>query len=157
MFDLTKNSRKKSVKTTEKKEISPTEKEALLNGYIEVPYEQWTGIQPYQHIRYERKGGLFRKGGFIQSTWKSRTKDKSGNVYMKLSVRKNAGPKNVWILNLAEVIKIWKLVPVVPGTTDTPVQAPPQDLTKIIQDIETLKKEQRQIVAIIKRLHNIKH
>ena len=51
IFDLEKNAPKKEILTTNKKEISQEEKDRLLTGYVQIPYEQWSGIKKYWHIR----------------------------------------------------------------------------------------------------------
>lgn len=147
MFDLEK--RKKN--TVTKKEITPEEKAKLLENCTEIPYEQWVGIKKKSFVRYERKDGVFRKGGFVHSIWKSTSVGKNGNLYMKLYTKGYGRP---WILNLKEIKKIWTCPINTKNKTDntTELKAEIEELKK---ELESVKKEQRNIIAVIKRLHSL--
>lgn len=139
MFDLEKPAKKTPVKK------APVDKEKLLKDYIEVPYEQWAGIKKQSFIRYERKDGTFRKGGYVNSIWKSKSVGKSGTLYMKLSNRPYRGA--VWVLNLDEVTKIWK------SGVETPASNQEKEIAELKKTIESMKQKQKDIIAVIKRLH----
>ncbi len=161
MFDLEKRpaGKKRTVtKTVEKKStvISPEEQATLLQGYIQVPYEQWGGIKKYWHIRYERKGGLFRRGGFVHSVWKTTSKSGVEKMFVKLVSKPNDKPNKdtnpYWVLQLGDIEKIWRRV------TNREKQATgssPGEIQELRREIAEIKSKQEQIIALVKRLHGI--
>ena len=49
--------------------ITDDEQKALIRDYIEVNKDEWSIIPSNTHIRYLRKDGAFRRGGFIKNSW----------------------------------------------------------------------------------------
>jgi hypothetical protein len=79
---------------------------ALLKGYKEVPQSEWHNFAKNTHIRYLRKDGLFKPGGYIFSIEVKAVNGKD-QVYLALSWGSNARfPK--FEINLDTIEKIWK-------------------------------------------------
>lgn len=79
--------------------------EQLLRGYQEVPQADWHNLPKSAHIRYLRKDGQFKPGGYIYSI--DVRADQSGeHIYLALSWSRTARfPK--FCINLDTIDKIW--------------------------------------------------
>jgi len=156
IFDLS----KRTVNKKESTEITPEDRERLLEGYIEIPYEQWDGIKRGWHIRYERKGGIFRKGGYADIVWKKT--DTDGNIlrYIKMTPifykRPGGYRKSSWIVSLDTLDRIWK-------KASSNGEMAPADQNSLKQEVDILKKEvarlKKDLVwlkALVVKLHNLK-
>ena len=153
IFDLTKQTPKtKFVKR--KPEISKEEQEKLLQGYIQIPEEQWGNVKKYWHIRYERNGGQFRRGGFVNTVWRSTNKDGKEKLFIKLVTKPYEAPNKdtnpYWVLQLAEVSKIWRRITNSEKNTNSS-----SNMEALKLEIQELRDKQNRILALIKKLHGI--
>jgi len=148
-----------------KKENSKMDREQLLKGYDEVPQSEWKSLAYGIHIRYLRKDGLFRKGGFVKNTWVGLTGVNKGKNVIQMC--NNMSYKAVkWVISLDKLDKIWKkknnmyTMPVDnKGVIDSNKESIEYLRTKVDQfsvDIAKINNEQQRIVNLIKKLHNIR-
>jgi hypothetical protein len=139
---------------------------ALLQGYNMVSIEKWANITSGSHIRYLRKDGEFRKGGYITSI--INTQDNEGINTIKFDLVSNYSPTAIkWSLYRGSIDKIWvkESAPVLPPQPrdNTELLELKMDIKLCKDAIESIKKELQKInneqmhtVSIIRKLHNIK-
>ncbi len=163
IYDLSKlvnPSQDVEVKTT-----GPTDNwDSSLHGYELVLENEWEHIPYGTHIRYLRKDGAFRKGGYIKAIW--RQKDSKGIDTIKMDLVNGFGTNNTsWSIYLNNIDKIWKKI-------DQSMEVSHNDskLFEIKEEVEFLRaenqyikkelqnlgNEQRKILMLIKKLHNLK-
>jgi len=151
MFDLSKRG---PVTTKESTEITQEEKEQLLKGYIQIPYEQWSNIRKYWHIRYEREGGLFRRGGFVNSIWQKTDKDGKTKKYLQLVTNPHKKPDKTtnpyWTIQLDTLSKIWRRI-----TNKEKSPESPQAIEELKTKVEQLRKEVAWLKALVSKLHGL--
>lgn len=135
----------------------------LLKGYDEIPRAKWEEIEPNTHVRYLRKDGKFRKGGYVVSVSKVSSGRYKGSTTMTL--RHSFGNGKTWNLPCDNVKKIWAKEH--HGASANGV--PSKDLADMKSTLEYLKgkvdsievtqqqqaNEQSRIVNLIKKLHGI--
>ena len=151
IFDLSKRT---PVTKTESSEITPEEQEILLKGYLQIPTEQWSNIKKYWHIRYERKGGLFRRGGFVNSIWQKSDKDGKVKKYIQLVMNPNKKPDKTtnpyWTIELSTLDKIWRRI-----TNKEKSSSSSQDSDEIKKELVQLRKDFAWLKALVIKLHNL--
>jgi hypothetical protein len=138
-FDLTKliSTNKLIEKQKYKPDVYTTEEQKeMLKNYIKVPNEKWLELPIGTNIRYIRKDGEMRKGGYIQYI------DPNGD-FMSISAINVSNGKH-WRLPLNGVAEIWKFTfnKVTPFSNDT------QEM------LLSLKEEIRQLKIEIQRVMN---
>jgi hypothetical protein len=149
-----------------KKENTKTlDEKKLLKGYIEVPQNEWDTIVQGLHIRYLRKDGAFRRGGFVKNSWigaSGKYKDKKvlqlGNSMSYKATK--------WTIVLDDINKIWKNnnnIYTMPNDNKDTINLNKESITylnnkvdQLIIDIAKINNEQQRLVNLIKKLHNIK-
>jgi hypothetical protein len=117
------------------------EQKQMLKNYTKIPREKWLEIPIGSNIRYIRKDGEMRKGGYIQYI------DPNGQ-FMSISAINVSNGKH-WKLPLNGVQEIWKYT----GETLNKDILPnkPDDTQEIIL---SLKEEIRQLKIEIQRVMN---
>jgi hypothetical protein len=142
-FDLTKliSTNKLIEKQKYKPEVYTTEEQQeMLKNYIKVPREKWLVLPIGINIRYIRKDGEMRKGGYIQYI------DPNGE-FMSISAINVSNGKH-WRLPLNGVAEIWKF------TSNKPPNETPTISNDIQEVISSLKEEIRQLKIEIQRVMN---
>ena len=154
--------------------VSADEQKQLLQNYEEIDVNKWSDIQPQAHIRYLRKDGAFRRGGFVKNVWvgiNGNTKDKkciqlSSSMYYTYKTTK-------WTVCFDDIDKIWRKKEVFSGVTDekniispevhNTIQSSKESIEYLTRTVDQLKieiakinNEQTRMVNLIKKLYNIK-
>jgi hypothetical protein len=148
-----------------KKENTKIDRDKLLIGYDEVPQVEWESLTKGVHIRYLRKNGFFRKGGFIKDVWIGLSGENKGKNVIRLC--NNMSYKAViWTITFDQIDKIWKKkinIYTMPsdnkGVIDSNKESIEYLTTRLDQfaiDISKINNEQQRIVNLIKKLHNIR-
>lgn len=107
--------------------LSAKQQEDLLAGYDIVLSEQWPLLKRMDHIRYKRKDGQFRRGGFVMKQWldiNNITDDTTGKRMIKLSINPFQPNATTWDIAYIDIDTIWKKhkVDVQPTTAITSTQ-----------------------------------
>lgn len=139
----------------------------INDNYELVDKENWSKIPYKTFIRYLRKDGSLRKGGFIKTIWK--TKDTSGQDTLKIDLISGFGFNGTeWSIYSSSIEKIWKRKENMteieqPTIKNTEIDDMKEELQYLKRSIDHIKKElqnisneQMRIVQLIKKLHNIK-
>lgn len=141
--------------------ITEQDRAGLLANYEEVPREQWTDLPIKIHIRYLRKDGTFRRGGFVKNIWASVNKAGTEVFQMSSSLSYNS---KTWRVPFSSISKVWKskkfnktadVEKIAKSTTTNTEQI--EYLTKSVEqlriDLTKLSNEQARIVKLIRKLH----
>jgi len=150
----------KEIEVSKSNVIGPGEQEKLLENYAEVPKDKWEKIPVGSHVRYLRKDGGFRSGGFIQSMWSKIMGDQQMS-YFQLGKYQNS--KKNWKLPLISVDKLWvSNVGIENPKIKEDISANAEDLEYLKSAVEQLKadmskmnNEQNRILNLIKKLHKL--
>lgn len=146
--------------------ITIDEQNKLLNGYVEVNTDDWDTIPKNTHVRYLRKDGNFRRGGFIKNMWVDAYSVHKGKKCIQLSASTQYNAAK-WVVCHDDLDKIWKRIdseknisaPVDISGIQTNAESI-EYLTKSVEqlkiNISRLNNEQTRIINLIKKLHNIK-
>ena len=160
IFDLTKLTPiviQQEVKVDKEKKISLNEQNILLKDYIELPKNKWSDINIGDHIRYLRKDGLFRRGGFFKSSWVVQTGKNEGKQYIQLNTSLYNGKS--WTVSYDDLDKIYIKNIIQNSRINTKNNESIEYLNKSIEQlkIDMLKctNEQKRIINLIKKLHGI--
>lgn len=145
-YDLTKLIASNS-KITEKKQyrpdvITPDEKKQLLVGYEKLSHDKWLQLFPGSHIRYMRKDGEMRKGGYVRYV-----DIDNQNLYLSTFPLDIPNAKG-WKLPLDGVAEIWV---VSKHNTKIPTTSCSNDLR---EDLISLKEDVKQLKIEIQRITN---
>lgn len=137
----------------------------LLVGFKELQKEDWDKLLINDHIRYLRKDGLFRKGGFFKNSWVGTHGKQKGKNCIQLSSNKSF-KGTTWTICNSEIEKIWKL----DHTTETNntsnfqsiINKQQETIDYLHKNVDQLKinmfkinNEQKRIINLIKKLHKI--
>lgn len=157
---------KKTVNT-----VTINEQEKMLQNYEEVDSTEWAAIVPSTHVRYLRKDGAFRRGGFVKNSWVGLYGASKGKKCLQLSSAQSY-KSTKWTICLDDIDKIWqkKLNIVDEGEKNTispvlhtTINANKESVEYLIRmvdqlkiDISKINNEQTRIVNLIKKLHHIK-
>jgi hypothetical protein len=161
--------------------LTEESRKKLLANYTEVTPEDWHSIEPYEHIRYMRKDGQMRKGGYVKNQWLESNGRNAGNQCMQLINKLAKYNTTAWTICFNDIEKIWirgKLIkknkPVRQnnnvdeegnaisnsGTLSEETQQTLEFMTKQMDMLKTevtrLSNEQKRIINLIRKLHNIK-
>jgi hypothetical protein len=153
-------------KNNQKNIITNEEQEQLLEDYEEVRRESWETLPVGIHIRYLRKDGTFRRGGYVISVVNVMSGVNKNNKMIQLSSNKSPYAKS-WSTNLEHVQKIWKtklnsddgvnrINESVSKETKESIEYLTKNMDQIKIEIAKINNEQQRIVNLIKKLHNIK-
>lgn len=175
IFDLTKlipmeneEELKKQVTT-----ITSSDQERLLKGYVEAPSDEWEKFALNTHVRYLRKDGSFRRGGFVKNIWVGSIGKNTGKKTMQLASSLSF-KSTKWTIVLDDIDKIWKKNTTYDNSQQSESTADVGELkitmtanteaieylTKTVDqikvDIAKINNEQQRIVNLIKKLHGIR-
>jgi hypothetical protein len=151
--------------------ITPDEQNKMTMGYTEVSQSEWESIPKGAHIRYLRKDGNFRTGGYVRNVWINAYGVNKGRKCVQLASALGYKAKT-WTVCFDDVDKIWKQT-----ESENQFGQPMQQMANVdvsgiktnAESIEYLTKsmdqmkitmtklhnEQTRIVNLIKKLHNI--
>ena len=147
--------------------ITEDEQKKLLMGYEEVPNQKWESLINNIHIRYLRKDGIFRRGGFVKNTWVGLHGNSQGKKCIQLSSNINYN-SNKWTICFDDIDKIWQKISMQTNQVDSTemqnsvkknnesIDFLLKSVEKLNIDIARLSNEQQRIINLIKKLHNIK-
>lgn len=147
--------------------ITPDDQEKLLKDYTEIKKEEWSEIPTNTHIRYLRKDGAFRRGGFVKNSWiglHGASKDKKC-----LQLTSNMSYKSSkWTVCLDDLEKIWQKKQaeqknIISNEIQNTIKSNAETNEYLVRSVEQLKidvahlnNEQKRIINLIKKLHGIK-
>jgi len=150
-FDLTKLI--SGAGLVEKKQYKPdvitsNEKKQLLVGYEKLPQEKWLQIFPGSHIRYIRKDGEMRKGGYVRYI-------DANNKFLYISTAPIDTNAKGWKLPLNGVAEIW----IMNDKRNAVQYSQPADIreeiSSIKDDIQQIKLEIQRVTNQQKRIINL--
>jgi len=125
------------------------EQKEMLRGFELVPKDSWTMLAVGTFIRYIRKDGEMRKGGYIRYI------DPAGE-FMSVSLTPPAQQSKTWRLPLSGVAQIWRSLS--PVAMQTQMQArksqPATASTDLTDTVAALKEDIRQLKIEIQRVMN---
>ena len=87
--------------------VSLEDQAKLLTDYNAVNIADWTSIPKGDHIRYLRKDGSFRRGGFVLNVWVGTY----GTSKDKTCIQLSSSPyykSTKWNVCIDDIDKIWK-------------------------------------------------
>jgi hypothetical protein len=137
-------------------EINKEDQNTLLIGYELVDKNEWKNLQQATHIRYLRKDGLFRKGGYIKAIWNT-----DNNIRIDLVTNFNYNAIS-WSIYSNNVEKIWKktseniehsiinndLIELKEKIDDL------DEITKILKiEIQKIINEQKRLIELIRKIN----
>lgn len=168
-------------KSASQPSLSAKQQKDLLAEYDIVLSEQWPLLKRMDHIRYKRKDGQFRRGGFVIKQWldiNNITDDTAGKRMIKLSINPFQPNTMTWDIAYIDIDTIWKKHKVDVQPTTTTLTQPQQQptlmqpsiaihITELMEnykqlrehidlcraDINQLQSEQKNIVTLIRRFH----
>lgn len=171
IFDLTalvgiQNEQELKKKTSS---VTPEEKERMLSDYSELNKSEWETIPILSHIRYLRKDGAFRTGGFVKNSWIGLYGPSKGKKCLQLAAGQDY-KSTKWTICLNDIEKIWQknnntlasdknLSPEIKNNIQSNKESIEYLLRTVEQnkiDISKIMNEQTRIINLIKKLHNIK-
>jgi hypothetical protein len=157
---------KKTVNT-----VTIDEQEKMLQDYEEIPSTDWSTITPSTHVRYLRKDGAFRRGGFVKNSWIGLYGTSKGKKCLQLSSTQSYKSAK-WTICFDDIDKIWQkkieLTRFNEKNTISPemcttIQSNKESVEYLVRTVEQIKidvskinNEQTRIINLIKKLHNIK-
>lgn len=163
IFDLTKLAPVEIQKEVEpiSKKITVVDQEKLLKNYEILPRDKWDTLIIGDHIRYLRKDGMFRRGGYYKGAHITQDGKNEGKPYIKLSTSPMYNIKT-WTVPHSDLENIYKkktngVIQLTKSSMDNSETI--EYLTKSVDQlkIDMLKSsnEQKRIISLIKKLHGI--
>jgi hypothetical protein len=160
--------------------ITIDEQVKLLVGFNELPKSDWGTLKMNDFIRYLRKDGSFRRGGYFKNAWSGTYGKNNGKECIQLSSSKSF-KGNTWSVCHDDIDKIWKNANTqikgasVNNTSNNGQESKNIDpeilknisknqesieyMTKSMEqikiDILKINNEQKRIINLIKKLHGI--
>lgn len=167
IFDLTKVPIK-AEQDVEKPNLNANiEIQELTKGFVEISLEEWDCFKYNDFIRYLRKDGAFRKGGYFKNSWVGNYGKTNGKKCIQLSSLPTFDGKT-WQICQSDISKIWKKKVIdeqcgsdqkINNQMINENKESIQFLTKSVEQIKTdilrINNEQKRIINLIKKLHNI--
>jgi hypothetical protein len=145
--------------------FSDTQISDMLKNYEEVPKSDWGKLTPNIHVRYTKTDGAFKRGGYVVNQYVSNKEETKGTQMLRLKSNLTPGAKE-WTLNLSGIETLHKnklFKPKATPTSATEVIGGIKQTTDGLQnqveqlsiEVSRLSNEQKRIIALIKKLHNI--
>jgi hypothetical protein len=141
---------------------SDTQISDLLKNYEEVPKETWGTLPISVHVRYTKNDGTFKRGGYVVNQYVSNKNETKGSKMLRLKSNLTASSKE-WTINLDGIDTLYqnKLfksktssddgIGCIKKTTD----GLQNQVEQLSIEVSRLANEQKRIIALIKKLHNI--
>lgn len=148
IFDLRKVGKKHNDASFE---VSSKEKEVdmekLLKNYKEVEQSQWHNLPRGTHIRYLRKDGQFKPGGYIFSI-DVKVENEKQQIYLALAWSKNARFAK-FAINLDTIERIWQSTnPIV----NLPSQTSETTIDTLVSQVKTIQDNLQRLTKIVASL-----
>lgn len=157
--------------------ITTDEQTKLLEGFEELPKTEWGNLKVNNFIRYLRKDGSFRRGGYFKDAWTGTFGKHNGKDCIQLSSSRSY-KGTTWSICYDDIDKIWKNINKQPakssnipsGTSSSTDTTTIETINKNQESIEYMNKsieqlkidmlkinnEQKRIINLIKKLHGIR-
>lgn len=151
--------------------ITIDEQNKLLEEYDELPCEEWGNLTLNDCVRYLRKDGSFRKGGYFKNSWIGSFGKQNGKKCMQLSSAPHFKSAK-WTVCYNDLDKLWvkknnQICTSNPTAVDPElkniINAQQETIEYMSKSVEQLKidmlkinNEQKRIINLIKKLHGIK-
>lgn len=160
LFDLKKSAapRKKSSGTKPK-----TDESKLLENYVEVPKSDVFSLPIKSHVRYRKNDGELIRGGYVTKVFTCKKDGPNhGDVYIEL--RPGLKSYKGWVVNVDKNVKTLYRKDKVDQVhhTHTESSGSPSDINflknqvnQLTVEVTRIATEQKRIVALIRKLHNI--
>lgn len=169
-FDLTtmigkevKTSAEPYVYSAGNESYSDTQISDLLKNYEEVPKAAWGALAGSVHVRYTKNDGTFKRGGYVVNQYVSNKEETKGSQMLRLKSNLTSSAKE-WTINLGGIDTLYqnKLFKQKTAGTDTAIGGIKQttdglqnQVEQLSIEVSRLSNEQKRIIALIKKLHNI--
>ena len=153
----------------------------LLVGFNELPKSDWGTLKMNDFVRYLRKDGSFRRGGYFKNAWTGTYGKNNGKECIQLSSSKTF-KGNTWSVCHDDIDKIWKNADtVIKGSSvnntsnngqesknidpeilenisknQESIEYMSKSMEQIKIDILKINNEQKRIINLIKKLHGIR-
>jgi hypothetical protein len=153
----------------------------LLVGFNEMPKSDWGTLKMNDFVRYLRKDGSFRRGGYFKNAWTGTYGKNNGKECVQLSSSKSF-KGNTWSVCHDDIDKIWKNADTqikgasVNNTSNNgqesknidpeilenisknqeSIEYMSKSMEQIKIDILKINNEQKRIINLIKKLHGIR-
>lgn len=124
------------------KKVSKSEIEDLLENFVSVPKEEWLSLQKGDFIRYKRKDGNFRKGGFLVTIRRTGKGEGTMRIVFDNSGFMGASKNPSWVVKTQDLQQIWV-------EKSNTVASRLIDLEKQVMDLQDLVKQQQKAVTEI--------
>jgi len=97
----------RNVVNNRKKNINYTDQtiKSKLNGYIDIPRNQWDNIPKTSHIRYKRVNGTWCSGGFVSNVWTAKNGKKGFTLERGRKGRKGYLKWYIYFNNMTRIFK----------------------------------------------------
>ena len=168
IFDLTKMVKNNnSVEIKKNNIITDNERAELLKEYKEISKDKWDQIPARTHMRYLRKDGNFRSGGYVIAHYVKKNGD-TNQKKIHLSSSPNYYNATKWYVILDHIEKIWikqsksqegsqnmSVIKDTFKTQDENIKVLNTRLDRQNVEIDQLKNELKRGIKLIKKLHNI--
>lgn len=167
IFDLTKVPIKVEQEVEKLNLDTNIEIKELTKGFIEISPGEWDCFKYNDFIRYLRKDGAFRKGGYFKNSWVGNYGKTNGKKCIQLSSLPTFDGKT-WQVCHDDISKIWKQKEVdeqcgsdqkiniqMINENKESIQFLTKSLEQVKTDILRINNEQKRIINLIKKLHNI--
>jgi hypothetical protein len=154
--------------------ITESDREKLLAGYTELEESDWCNIAMHSHVRYLRKDGAFRRGGYVKGHWIGTYGPKKGKNCIQMINNLSGYKPTTWNVCVADIAKIWiredapknidntgiNINNAHSSSTNNEQSESIEFLTKQMEqlkiDMTRMNNEQKRIINLIKKLHGIK-
>jgi hypothetical protein len=153
--------------------ITEADREKLLAGYSEVDKNEWDTIAMNSHIRYLRKDGAFRRGGYVKGHWIGTYGPKKGKNCIQMINNLSGYKPTTWNVCVDDITTIWLRedapknigdnIDNINGLSTSTASEQSESIEFLTRQIEQLKidmtrmnNEQKRIINLIKKLHGIK-
>ena len=128
----------------------------LLEGFEEMPKANWTQLKLNDFIRYLRKDGSFRRGGYFKNSWTGTFGKHNGKECIQLSSSRSF-KGNSWSICHDDIDKIWKRADKIVASTKTNEASGETTNATINPEIlETINKNQESLEYLSKSMEQVK-
>jgi hypothetical protein len=142
--------------------LSDSQISDLLKNYDEVNKANWGELPANIHVRYTKKDGSFKRGGYVVNQYISNKEETKGAKMLRLKSNMTSNAKE-WTINLEGIAKLYQnklfKAKISPDTAIGGIKQTTDGLQNQVEqlsiEVSRLSNEQKRIIALIKKLHNI--
>lgn len=152
--------------------INIDDQNKLLNGFVELLRDDWNNLTVNDYIRYLRKDGSFRRGGYFRNSWVGSYGKNKGKKCIQISSTRSFKSTS-WSICLDDIDKLWKcdenigvaatgekkidsILQEKINTHEETIQYMSKSIEQLKIDLLKINNEQKRIINLIKKLHGIK-